>query len=82
MFLPMTMQESFTAEIVAFLAKHDLEPATFGRQALNDPNFVSDLRAGRSPNLRTIERVREFIDSYPASKERRADQASNAGAIP
>ena len=60
----MTMQEAFTAEIDSFLAAHQLEPATFGRQALNDPNFVSDLRAGRSPNLRTIERVREFIAAY------------------
>lgn len=67
----MTLQEQFTAEVQAFLADYQFEPASFGRKALNDPNFVYDLQAGRCPNLRTIERVREFMNSVASDGSRR-----------
>ena len=41
--------------------RHSAMPATrFGREAVRDPRFVSDLRRGREPRPRTIERVRAF----------------------
>ncbi len=40
-----------------------MEASLFGRKALKDPNFVFDLRKGRCPNLRTIQRVREFMSA-------------------
>lgn len=57
----MTLRAEFLSEIEAFLLAQGMEASGFGRDALNDPNFVSDLRAGRAPNLRTIERLRQFM---------------------
>ena len=60
----MGMPEAFAAEIEAFLKGQGMNAATFGRRALKDPNFVSDVRRrGRCPNLRTVERVRGFMRS-------------------
>ena len=75
----MNLQEQFTREVEAFLSQHSFEAATFGRKALNDPSFVNDLREGRSPTLKTIEKVRDFMasvaaeDEEPRSPRRRAD---------
>lgn len=65
----MNLREQFVAEIEGFLKVSKMEPSTFGRSALNDPRFVATIRAGRAPNLRTIERVRQFI---AANRKRRA----------
>jgi hypothetical protein len=66
----MGMPEAFAAEIEAFLMGQGMDPATFGRRALNDPNFVFDVRSrGRCPNLRTIDRVREFMRRCVGAQE-------------
>ena len=57
---------SFLEEIEVFLAAAGLEPTALGKQALGDPNFVFDLRKGRSPSTRTIEKVRGWIASRTA----------------
>ncbi len=36
-------------------------PARFGRDAVGDPCFVFDLREGREPRPRTVQRVMSFI---------------------
>lgn len=43
-----------------------MSATAFGRQALNDPNFVHDVRVGRLPNLGLVGRVQTFIRSYKA----------------
>lgn len=60
----MTLRDDFLAEIEAFLVEAKMDASTFGRDALKDPNFVFDLRSDRAPNLRTIERVRDFIIEF------------------
>ncbi len=60
----MDLQKQFSDEIAAFLVANDLKPAAFGRAALGDPNFVLELEHGRAPNLRTIERVRDYMKRY------------------
>ena len=57
----MTLTQEFQKEVDSFLAMSGMDPTTFGREAMNDPRFVFDIRASRSPSLRTIERVREWI---------------------
>jgi hypothetical protein len=52
-----------------------MEASLFGRSALKDPNFVFDLRKGRCPNLRTIQRVRAFMTGYAARPVRAASHA-------
>ncbi len=63
----MTQAEIFLAEIDAFLDRSKMSATAFGRGAVNDPNFVRDLRAGRMPNLGLVERVHQFIRSQEAS---------------
>ena len=68
----MTLLESFLVDVEAFLSERRMEASLFGRNALKDPNFVFDLRKGRCPNLRTIQRVRGFMAGH-ASKPARAE---------
>ena len=53
--------QAFLAEIEAFLRGARMSPSGFGRAALGDPNFVRDLRRGRAPSLRLVDRARAFM---------------------
>ena len=66
MIAPMSQAQTFLTEIEAFLARTKMPPTSFGTQAVKDPNFVRDLRGGRSPSLETADRVRDFIRSQEA----------------
>lgn len=65
----MTLSEQFRTEVEGFLADTGMDPTVFGREALNDPSFVFDLRQGRSCRTTTIDRVQAFMS------ERRAEAA-------
>jgi 2,4-dienoyl-CoA reductase-like NADH-dependent reductase (Old Yellow Enzyme family) len=52
---------AFLAEIEAFLARERAAPSGFGRAAVGDPNFVRDLRDGRAPSLRLVDRARAYM---------------------
>jgi hypothetical protein len=43
-----------------------MPPTAFGREAVGDGNFVTDVREGRMPSLRLVERVENFIKTYRA----------------
>ena len=58
-----TIAQTFLAEIEAFLANSATDATALGKLALADPSFVFDLRKGRSPSTRTIEKLRSFIRS-------------------
>ena len=74
----MDLAQDFTDELAAFLAATGITPSGFGRRALGDPNFVTELKAGRSPNLRTIARARAFMAWETARLARiAARQAAN-----
>lgn len=70
----MVTAESFISEIDAFLTESGMSPTAFGKAAVGDPCFVRDLKAGRMPGLRLVQKVSEFI----AAKR----QASPAEAAP
>lgn len=57
----MITADSFIAEIDAFLAESGMSPTAFGKAAVGDPCFVPDLKAGRMPGLRLVQKVSEFI---------------------
>jgi len=59
---------AFLSEIEAFLARERVSSSTFGRAAVGDPNFVRELREGRAPSLRLVDRAR----AYMASRRRAA----------
>jgi len=52
---------AFLAEIEAFLARERVSSSTFGRGAVGDPNFVRELREGRAPSLRMVDRARAYM---------------------
>jgi len=52
---------AFLSEIETFLAREGVSPSTFGRAAVADPNFVRELRKGRAPGLRLVDRTRAYM---------------------
>ena len=61
-----TIAQSFLTDIESFLTDAEIDSTTLGKQALGDPSFVSDLRKGRSPSSRTMERVRNWMRTMAA----------------
>lgn len=57
----MMLRDDFLAEIRAFLASSRMEATNFGREAMNDPNFVFEVEHGRSVRLDTVDKVRRFM---------------------
>ena len=55
--------EVFVAMVEGFLECTGMLPGTFGRLAVGDPGFVRRLRGGRSPALRTVDRVVAYIEA-------------------
>lgn len=50
-------------EVEKYLKLSNMPAARFGREAMKDPRFVFDLRNGREPRQRTVERVRAFLEA-------------------
>ena len=50
-------------EVEKFLSASPISAARFGREAMQDPRFVFDLRKGREPRLETVIRVRAYLDA-------------------
>jgi hypothetical protein len=65
--------DAFLAEIDAFLAHERMAPSTFGRFAVGDPKFVRELREGRAPSLRLVDRAR----AYMAGRSREASASAD-----
>jgi hypothetical protein len=49
-------------EIESFMRMKQVPPTRFGREAVNDPRLVFDLRQGREMNKRTRGRVEAYIN--------------------
>ena len=45
------------------LRQTGMPPTRFGREVVNDPRFVADLRNGREPRAATTERVLTWLAS-------------------
>ncbi len=59
-----TNEEHFLAQVEAFLKATGFKPTEFGAQAVGDPAFIGKLRRGRSPTLKTADRVMAFIKRF------------------
>src|SRR3546814_6560305 len=53
---------------LAFLKESAMPPSVFGRAALRDPCFVSDLRGGRQPGREIIGRAEHFMNKWRADR--------------
>tara|TARA_Y100000310_G_C20185972_1_gene580304 strand:+ start:382 stop:570 length:189 start_codon:yes stop_codon:yes gene_type:complete len=62
----MGQHQQFVNEVEGYLAATKMNPTRFGREAISDPNFVFELRRGRSPVSRTMDKVREFMQREAA----------------
>jgi hypothetical protein len=58
------LNEQFKTQIEDFIQRVGITPTTFGRMALGDPNFISQLRNGRLCSLKTAEKICAFMESY------------------
>lgn len=47
--------------IETFMRATRMPPATFGRRAVGDANFVFDLKNGREPRAKVVTKVEAFI---------------------
>lgn len=66
----MSHAETFLAEVDSFLSRSGMSPSAFGREAINDPNFVSDLKKGRMPSLGLVDRIHDFMrERIPAGRD-------------
>lgn len=57
----MSRSAQFAADVEAYLIETGMAPAAFGKAAVNDPNFVGDIRNGRQPGLGLVDRVYQFM---------------------
>lgn len=64
----MEMLSTFKDTVERFLAEHDMPASRLGTLAVKDPNFVSDLRDGRRPNLALADKVLAFIREQEAAR--------------
>ncbi len=75
--------DQFLSDINAFLDSTGLEPTSLGKQALGDPNFVFDLKKGRSPSSKTMDKVRDWMTSQgPLTQGLRAPEIKSADLKP
>jgi hypothetical protein len=54
-------QEELLAKVEAFCIRHEMAETRFGRDSVNNPNFIRGLREGKSPTLDTLNKVQEFM---------------------
>ncbi len=50
------------------LKQTHMSPTRFGRRAVGDPRFVLDLREGRRPRFRTLQKVERYLSDYETDK--------------
>ena len=56
--------EEIATEIDEFLSRTGMPPSAFGWGAIGDPNLVRHLKAGRELKIKTVLRIKKFIDSF------------------
>ena len=59
-----TLEQQFDSRVRVFLGRTGVSPTTFGMKALGDPNLTRQIDGGRSPSLRTADRILAFIADY------------------
>ena len=58
--------------IELYLIRARISATRFGRETMNDPNFVRNVREGRKVRAETVERVNAWIDrAYAQARKRR-----------
>ena len=58
------LEQQFNSRVRVFLGRTGVSPTTFGMKALGDAHLVRQLDGGRSPSLRTADRILAFVADY------------------
>jgi len=71
----MSIRDELLTDIERFLRTSGMDHTRFGKEALNDPSFVTRLRAGKDVRTGTVDRIRKFIadNCRPLARRRRAE---------
>ena len=69
----MTLEDQFISRVSAFLGRSDLSPTAFGQKAVGDPNLMRQIARGRSPSLRTADRILAFISERDGERRSARD---------
>jgi hypothetical protein len=72
---PMISDADLLHRINAFCERHAIKPTAFGRLALGDGSLISNLKAGRSPTLRSATKIDAFMSSYRSPTPHQAEAA-------
>jgi hypothetical protein len=64
----MDQRDALLKDIEAFIERAGMARSTFGRLAVNDGKFVDRIAAGGGLTVRTVERVRAFIQGADAQR--------------
>ncbi|MDE2678583.1 MAG: hypothetical protein OXI76_11810 [Gemmatimonadota bacterium] len=56
-----TLEGQFISRVSAFSGRSGVSPTAFGTKAVGDPNLMRQIGRGRSPSLRTADRILAFI---------------------
>lgn len=74
------MERSLLQRIKSFLDESGMPSTAFGRAAVHDPRFVSDLRGGRVPGDKVTARAEHFMNKWRADRDaRRAGRSRASG---
>ncbi|GAC1601570.1 MAG: hypothetical protein NVS3B2_04570 [Ramlibacter sp.] len=69
------VEREFRAAVEAFLVRHGMAAATFGKMAMGNTAFVLRMRAGRRSTLYTMARVTAFMEAHAKAHGRRVRPA-------
>jgi hypothetical protein len=58
--------EELIASIDGFLARHGMAETRLGREATGEASLISTIRAGRSPRLKSLQRLAAFMAEHDA----------------
>lgn len=69
--MTMTEKQTLINEISLFCTTYSVPPSTFGRLALNNPNFVSDLQKETyDPHLSTVTKLRVWMKNQAKKRQK------------
>jgi tRNA-dihydrouridine synthase len=61
--------DTLRSAVDAFLQRTGTAAVTFGREAMNDPHFVRDLRNGRRVWPETEAKVRKYMEQHHCAQQ-------------
>jgi hypothetical protein len=58
------------------MRSHKMSPTRFGREAVGDPNLISQLRDGRELRSATLQRIVDYLNDNQCEEECPCDRCS------